>query len=218
MRPTLFLALAATTVFAVQGPKSKVDPGQKKAQLAYEALQTKLQKARSVKLNLEVHNLGEVDKYDFSFLRDNYAKIVSPNSGIYQNGKTYYDYDPVGKEYWTRPAPLKGLPQGTAFSLGGLTGLETLGFNNEPKMVAESIVQKKWNGETAKAINLHGEMDPNIKATLYLDSDSGLPVGWEFKLREFRSSGIFKNIQLNAPLKASDFNWMPPAGSKKIDG
>ena len=215
MRPTLLLAILAASAFAVQGPKPP-SPDEKKAQAAYDAVQAKLQKANSIKLSLEVHSLERVDKYELSFLRHNFAKIVSPESAIYQNGKMYYDYNPTEKEYWSRPAPSKGLPNGTAFSLGGLVGLETIGFNNEPKMTAKKVVAKKWKGEDAKAISLQAELDPNIKAVLYVGAKSNLPIGWEFELKDFKSSGRFLNIVLDAPMKPAAFAWNPPAGAKKI--
>jgi outer membrane lipoprotein-sorting protein len=215
MRPTLLLALVAVSTFGFQfGAKPTAE--QKKAQVAYDALQDKLAKATSIQLDLEVHSLDRVDKYKLSFLRENYAKIVSPESAIYQNGKTYYDYSPIEKEYWSRPAPARGLPQGTAFSLGGLAGLESIGFNNEPAMVASKLYLKKWKGLDTRAIDLHGQLDANIKTTIYLDPNSGLPVGWEFSLRDFKSSGRMRNIVLNPPMNPSAFAWNPPRGAKKI--
>lgn len=215
MRSTILIALLAASALGAQR-SAKPDPDQAKAEAAYAAVQAKLQKAKSAKLHLEVHSLERVDKYDFTFLRENFAKIVSPESAIYQNGQTYYDYNPIDKEYWTRPAPPRGLPNGTAFSLGGLVGLESLGFSNEPKMIAKRVVAKKWNGEDVKAISLEGELDPNIKATLFVSAKTGMPTGWEFVLKDFKSSGRFKNIVLDTPMKPMHFSWKPPAGAKKI--
>src|SRR6185369_8617783 len=134
MRHALLLLLPLSTALAYQSPAKKVEPEQKKAQALYDTLNAKLQKAKTIKATIEVHQLDRVDKYELSFLRDNFARIVSKDAGIYQDGKTYYDYNPIDKEYWTKPAPAKGLPSGTAFSLGGLTGFESIGFNNEQKM------------------------------------------------------------------------------------
>lgn len=213
--PHFVLALAVVSSLGFQG--ARTTPDKLRAQAAYDAVHAKFAKAKSLKMQLEVHSLDRVDKYDFSFLRDNYAKIVSPESMILQNGRTYYDYNPKEKEYWTRPAPSRGLPQGTAFSLGGLVGLERIGFNNEPRMVATKVISKKWQGEDAKAISLEGDLDPKMKATLYVSAKTGLPTGWEFVLHDFKSSGRFKNVVLDAPMKPANFAWTPPPGSKKID-
>jgi outer membrane lipoprotein-sorting protein len=207
---------AAVSLLGAAALAQKPDPTEEKAHAAYKNLQEKLKKAKSMKAILEVTMLGRTDSYSLSFLRDNFAKIVSSEAGLYQNGKTFYDYNPLDKEYWTKPAPAKGLPAGSAFSLGGLIGFDELGFSNEPRMVPTAMAPKTWKGLKASAIYLKGRQDPNMRAVLYLDAVSKLPVGWEYRLGEFQSSGRIKNLQLDVPMKASDFNWTPPAGAKQI--
>lgn len=215
-----FLICLLPIVVSLQNAGSKPatlpDPVQQKAQTIYDRLQAKLKKSNSLRAVLEIKMFDRVDRYNLSFLRSNFARIVSPEAGIYQDGKTYYDYNILDKEYWSRPAPKDGLPTGCAFSLGGLTGLDSLAFSNEPKMVPVSAEPKTWQGQKVTAIELKGQADPAITAVLYLDPATSLPVGWEYELKDFKATGKFRSFTLDAPMKAADFAWSPPSGAKKI--
>lgn len=211
-----FLPIVASLQSAGSKPATVQDPVRQKAQTIYDRLQAKLKKSTSLKAVLEIKMLDRVDRYNLSFLRDNFARIVSPEAGIYQDGKTYYDYNVLDREYWSRPAPKEGLPTGCAFSLGGLTGLDTIAFSNEPKMVPTSAVPKTWQGQKVTAIEMKGQADPAITAVLYIDPATSLPVGWDYELKDFKASGKFQSFTLDAPMKAADFAWSPPKGAKKI--
>jgi len=212
----LVLPIAVRLQSAGSKPATLQDPLRQKAQTIYDRLQAKLKKSNSLKAVLEIKMLDRVDRYNLSFLRNNFARIVSPEAGIYQDGKTYYDYNILDKEYWSRPAPKDGLPTGCAFSLGGLTGLDSLAFSNEPKMVPMSAVPKTWQGQRVTAIEMKGQADPAITAVLYLDPATSLPVGWDYELKDFKATGKFQTFTLDAPMKAADFAWSPPSGAKKI--
>jgi len=211
-----FLPILTSLQSAGSKPVAATDPLRQKAQTIYSRLQAKLKKSNSLKAVLEIKMLDRTDRYNLSFLRSNFARIVSPEAGIYQDGKTYYDYNVLDKEYWSRPAPKDGLPTGCAFSLGGLTGLDSLAFSNEPKMVPLSAVPKTWQGQKVTAIEMKGQADPAITAVLYLDPATSLPVGWDYELKDFKATGKFQSFTLDAPMKAADFAWSPPVGAKKI--
>lgn len=215
----LFLVLALPLLSTLQSAGSKPalpNSSQQKAQVIYDRLQAKLKKSNSLKAVVEIKMLDRTDRYNLSFLRNNFAKIVSNDSGIYQDGTTYYDYNPADKEYWSRPAPKQGLPTGCAFSLGGLTGLETLAFSNEPKMIPLDATQKNWQGKKVTAIRMRGQADPAMTAVLYLDQVSNLPAGWEYELQDFKAVGKFQSFTLDSPMKTSDFVWSPPKDAKRI--
>lgn len=189
---------------------------QGKAEDAYAALQDRLSKATSVSASLEVRMLGEVDRYSYQFLRKNYAKIVSRSAAIFQNGKIYFDFSPIDNEYWQMAAPANGLPGGTAFSLGGIVGFESIGFPNEPKLRPVRVRTQKWEGLDVSTIELQNPTDSALKASIHLDATSNLPVGWQYSLREFQSSGRVRDFKLNPPLKPANFAWTPPKGSKRL--
>lgn len=209
MLTSLLLVLAGSATYQAPTPNAK-------ALAAIKALQTKLQKANSASATIEVSVFGRKDVYEFRFLRPNFVKIVSPESAIYQDGRSCYDYNPADNEYFVKPAPKAGLPAGTAFSLGGLSGLEAMGFSNEPKMVPAAIARKTYAGAPADEIALRSATDPNLKATLWLDAKTGMPVGWKYSLQDYAASGAIKNLVLGPPLKAADFGWKPPKGAKRI--
>ncbi len=205
------LAATALLIALAQGPKPDGP-----ATAAFEALAAHLGKAASAKATIEVRSFNRVDTYEFRFLRPNFAKAVSKESLIIQNGETFFDFNPLDNEYFTRPAPAQGLPAGTAFSLGGLAGLEGLGFSNEPKWIATALVRKSYSGIPAQAIVLRGATDPNLRATVWVDAGTGLPLAWDYSLQDFKAAGRIKNLTLGHPLKPSDFAWKPPAGAKKV--
>jgi outer membrane lipoprotein-sorting protein len=214
--PVTALLLSALALAAPLAGAQEPDPVRVRAQKIYDALQAKLAKAKSVRAEIEVRNFDRVDKYTLSFLRDNYGKIVSPEAALYQTGKDFFDFNPVDNEYWTRPAPKTGMIAGSAFSLGGLTGLEGIAFPNEPRLVAVRALVKPFRGEKSTALTLEGQKDPSIKVQLYLDVKTGLPLGWEYKLQDFEASGVFKSLKLDVPMKPADFAWTPPRDAKKV--
>lgn len=217
MRLLLILALPLLSTMQSAGSKAvPTNTTQQKAQVIYDRLQAKLKKSNTLKAVVEIKMLDRTDRYNLSFLRNNFAKIVSADAGIYQDGTTYYDYNPLDKEYWSRPAPKNGLPTGCAFSLGGLTGLETLAFTNEPKMVPLDAAQKTWQGKKVTAIRMRGQADPAMTAVLYLHADTNLPAGWEYELQDFKAVGTFQSFTLDSPMKSSDFAWSPPKDAKRI--
>lgn len=182
----------------------------------YEELNLRMAKANSVQATLEVTMLGETERYSLRFLRKNYAKVLSKTAAIFQNGKTYFDFSPLDNEYWQRPASPEGLPAGTAFSLGGIVGFERLGFPNDPKFEPVRVRTQKWEGLTVTALDLKSPTDAALKATLFLDAKTKLPLGWTYSLRTFKSSGRIRDLKLDAPMKPSEFAWTPPKGAKRI--
>ena len=84
-----FLPIVASLQTAGSKPVTVQDPVRQKAQTIYDRLQAKLKKSTSLKAVLEIKMHDRVDRYNLSFLRSNFARIVSPEAGIYQDGKTY---------------------------------------------------------------------------------------------------------------------------------
>lgn len=197
--------------------KAPPSPTLGKAVDAYDALQKRLAKAKSVQAVLEVHSLGETTRYSFRFLRKNYARILSKTSAIFQTGDSYYDYNPLDNEFWVKPAPDEGLPRGASFTLGGVVGFESLAFPHEPKLEPVSITTGTWQGIATQSIELRNPRDAGLSATLHLDAKTKLPAGWVFRLRTFKSWGRVHDLKLDVAMTPSQFAWRPPSGAKKIE-
>ena len=207
----LFTTLIAGIAFA-----STMAAKDAKAEALYQKLQDRLARATSISGTVAVNAFGRTDTYHFKYLRPNLARFVSKDAAFYQSGGKLYSYFPLDKEYTVEPAPEAGLPGGTAFNLGGIVGLESIAFPNEPKLMPSKLVKKTQAGKTYQGIVLSSPENKSFKAIVYLDPKSGLPASWTYSLQGFQSSGEFKQLVLNAPMKPVDFAFQPPKGAKLV--
>lgn len=208
------IALLSSVVFLLFSQGTSEPRPDPKALGMIKRLNDRIGQAKSAAGTVEVRMLGRTETFDFRFARPNLARFSSTESLFIQDGAKLYWYLKPEKEYTEQTAPRTGLPGGTAFNLGGLTGLEALAFPNEPAMVPVRAASESWNGKDCVAILLASNQSADLKVTLYVDRKTGLPQGWRYVFGEYVSTGIFHRIELNVATKASDFAWQAPPGAK----
>ncbi len=192
------------------------NPAPSDAQAAWNKLQARMEKATSAAGRIEIRQLGWTETYHFKFLRPNLAKFSSKETVMVQDGRSLFTYFPSDNRYSEASAAKTGLPTGTAFNLGGLTGLEALAFPNEPTLRPTQLLERQFEGKACKALVLTSPENAEAKIVLYLDASNGLPAGWRYAAKGFDALGIFRELRLDVPLKASDFSWSKPAGASRI--
>lgn len=210
------IVLTVAVVLALgQGGDAKPDP---RAEAVVKRLGERVGAAKSVSGEVEVRMLGRTEVFEFKFLRPNFARFASNDTLLVQDGTKFYWYLKPENEYMEQPATKNGLPVGVAFNLGGIVGLEALAFGNEPPLVPERFSAEVYEGRDCAAIRFTSSANAEAKVTLFVDRKTGLPAGWKYEVGDYVSSGRYRKLVLDAPLRPSDFAWKQPPGAKLFKG
>ena len=142
------------------------------------------------------------------------------------NGSQEIFYYPDRKEYESFPASPSSM-QNVIWELPGCEPFTSR--SSKPHRIVGTMASVMFHEVACVAIPLYEEVEKDAKAaasdlheTVYLDSKSGLLVGYEqsFALkdeggRKHIHTVLYHDLHLDVPLTPTQFGWEPPADAKK---
>jgi thiol-disulfide isomerase/thioredoxin/outer membrane lipoprotein-sorting protein len=152
-------------------------------------------------------------EFTFSIMKPNFMNLVTSQFEMHGNGTDTVIYEPQQKMFikLTPKIEKQGSPAALLIGLGGMFASDPAGGTSfQPQGKAKPGF---FRGQKAIVVQLGGgNMGPLM---LYINADTLTPIA--FTSPDGKNSGIYKDLAFDAPMKAEDFAWTPPADAKSIE-
>jgi peroxiredoxin/outer membrane lipoprotein-sorting protein len=170
-------------------------------------MQNRLQKAQGISLDVEVRTAqGNRISARVMALRPNFLKVETENQSFYCDGKSAWQYFPLGAVY----APFQKDDKGMHIPLA--TGLEMYSPRSKFKPEYRAVEETVFEGKHVFAL-IEEPSDPNLQIRIFIDPESWLPMGFEQKLLDRTNVSVYRNVRTDRSFVPVDFAWTPPKGS-----
>lgn len=129
---------------------------------------------------------------------------------VFHNGERglQYVYDPKRNEYMAYESRMPNV----AMVLFGYQGF----FGPDPAMerLEPSGRRVRFDGRACLQARVKGLFGPT---DVYLDSKTGLVVGWTLRSGGRTIVRVYRNVRLNAPVPEGHRAWVPPPGARRTE-
>ena len=174
-------------------------------------LQERLQQAQGLSLEVEYRPAkGVPTMAKIMALRPNYYKVETEHQSFYCDGTAAWQYFPLKAVYLPFHKDDKGMY--IPFAAGFTMYSPVPQYKPDYKEVEEVVFEGK------RVIALVGEPKdiPNLKARIFIDPETWLPVGSDQKLVDDVTVFVYRNVKIDRHFVPADFAWAPPKGV--VDG
>ena len=215
---TMAAAMAACAVFGQAVPAKPAATPAEDASAFMKRVSDKISGHTSARGSLELKSKaaaagqqGQTIDISFKVMKPNFISMSLPEFEIHGNGTDLIMYSSQEKVYKKLTPDM--LKQGGPTSL--LIGLDGL-FNgqNTPFQPQGKVKPGFFRGIKATVVQLAGGGSDG-PIWLYVDADSLAPIA--FTSPDGQNTAIYKDLTFDAPMKAEDFAWSPPADAKSMD-
>lgn len=207
IRNQLFVSLIFTAVLLnpmiVVAQLNPLDSAQVVAKL-----QERLQQAQGLSLDVEYRPAkGNPAMARIMALRPNYYRVETENQSFYCDGTAAWQYFPLKAVY--RPFHKDDKGMHIPFAPGFTMYSPVPQYKPDYKEVEEVV----FEGNRVIALVEEPKDIPNLKARIFIDPETWLPVGSDQKLVDDVTVFVYRNVKIDRHFVPADFAWAPPKGA-----
>ena len=170
-------------------------------------LQNRLQQAQGLSLEVEFRPAkGHPIMAKIMAMRPNYYRVETENQSFYCDGTSAWQYFPLKALY----RPFWKDDQGMFIPLAA--GFEMYSPASRFKPDYKGVEEVVFEGRRVIALVEEPKDIPNLRARIFIDPETWLPVGAEQKMLDDVTVYVYRNVQIDRHFTPADFAWLPPKG------
>jgi peroxiredoxin/outer membrane lipoprotein-sorting protein len=171
-------------------------------------LQNRLQQAQGLSLEVEFRPAkGNPIMAKIMAMRPNHYRVETENQSFYCDGTSAWQYFPLKAVY----RPFWKDDQGMFIPLA--TGFEMYSPASRFQPDYKGVEEVVFEGKRVIALVEEPKDIPNLRARIFIDPETWLPVGAEQKMLDDVTVYVYRNVQIDRHFTPADFAWLPPKGA-----